>query len=48
MRKPRAGVLFGLILVILAIFWLTGNLTRTASLKAPGLDFQVSSPETRR
>jgi len=47
MPKPRVRVVFGLMLVILAIFWLTGNLRQTPSAKAPGLDFQVPSPATR-
>jgi len=47
-RRPRSGVVLGLMLVILVILWLTGNLKRAPSVLAPGLDFNNSRPATQR
>jgi hypothetical protein len=47
-RRPRSGVVLGLMLVILVILWLTGNLKRAPSVLAPGLEFNRSQPATRR
>ena len=47
-RRPRSGVVLGLMLVILVILWFTGNLKQAPSVLAPGLDFNGSQPATRR
>ena len=48
MSRQRSCVGLGLMLVILAILWLTGNLKQAPPVIAPGLDFNSSQPATRR